>query len=108
MKVQVKSFSPHQNAKVVSILMAISVSIFMVPFWLISFGMLSRIPETDHSFGMFRYMVFIFPFLYLIVGYLSITVGAMVYNFMNKFIGGFEFETVEQAETANPSPSPEL
>jgi len=37
-------------------------------------------------------MVFAFPIIYLVMGYLSVAVGCWLYNVMFKHIGGIEFE----------------
>ena len=48
-----------------------------------------RLPDGQ-SFPFF--MVFAFPIIYLVMGYLSVAVGCWLYNVMFKHIGGIEFE----------------
>ncbi len=50
----------------------------------------------------FPYLMFyLFPFLYLVFGYISVAIGSLVYNFFQKFIGGFEFEITELDDESN-------
>ena len=87
MKTQIKRFSPHQNAKVFAVLMALSSLVFVVPFVLMSMFM-----APDGSTGMPFFMVVLFPVFYLVLGYLMVVVGCWLYNVMYKYIGGIEFE----------------
>lgn len=94
MKKQIKRLSPHQNGKVFGVLSALA----SLPFFLPMLLMMQAFPDTDPQgnpidfpFGMF----YIFPVLYLIFGYVSVAVACLIYNLISKFIGGFEFETVE-------------
>ena len=87
MKQQVERFSPHQNAKVFAVLMALSSLVFLVPFSLIMFA--SAPPQA-------RPPVFFFllaPLMYLVMGYIMVAIGCAFYNFMFKYIGGIEFES---------------
>jgi len=87
MKQQVQRLSPHQNAKVFAVLMAVGSLIFLIPFSLV---MLASAPEQA------RPPVFLFvaaPLMYLVMGYLMTVVGCALYNFMFKYIGGIEFES---------------
>jgi hypothetical protein len=87
MKHQVARFSPHQNAKVFGVLMAISSLVFVVPFGLFA---VATAPAGDRApMVMFLAM----PLLYLVFGYLSVAVGCAVYNFMFGYIGGIEYES---------------
>jgi hypothetical protein len=42
------------------------------------------------------YVLLIFPFIYLIFGYVFTAIGCAVYNFCAQYIGGFEFDTGDQ------------
>ena len=97
MKKQITRLSPHQNAKVFGILMAISSLIFVVPMSLMFSFMPSGIdahgnPFTPPSAALFL----IFPIAYLVLGYLMTAIGCVFYNFMFKFIGGIEYESSDQ------------
>ena len=86
MKTRISNLSPHQNGKVLAILMAVSSLIFVVPFMLIAGAM------GPKGSGFPLFMVLLFPIFYLVFGYISIAVGCWVYNVLAKFTGGIEFE----------------
>lgn len=87
MKQQVSRLSPHQNAKVFAVLMAVSSLVFLIPFLVIAsaFGPAEKGPPA--------LMFLLLPLLYLAFGYLMVVVGCWFYNFMFRFVGGIEFET---------------
>ena len=87
MKQQVQRLSPHQNAKVFAVLMAVSSLIFLIPFSLV---MLASAPEQARPPVFFLVAA---PLMYLVMGYLMTVVGCALYNFMFKYIGGIEFES---------------
>ena len=89
MKQQVARFSPHQNGKVFAVLMAASSLVFVLPFLLIS------VFTSMGSMGPSLLMMLMFPVMYLVLGYLMVLVGCMVYNFMVPYIGGIEYESRE-------------
>jgi len=86
MKQQVARFSPHQNGKVFAVLMAVSSLVFLLPFLLIS-GFTGGGPK-----GPSMLMLLLFPVLYLVLGYLTVLIGCLLYNFMVPHIGGIEYE----------------
>lgn len=92
MKTQITRFSPHQNAKVLAVLMAVSTFVVAMPFLLIS---LATMPED--AGGMPLMMVVFLPVLYFVVGYLMVAVGCWLYNVMFKYIGGIEYEMRDDA-----------
>jgi len=86
MKQQVARLSPHQNGKVFAVLMALGSLVFLVPFGLIALALApaaSRPPMLT---------MLVMPVFYLIFGYASVAISCAVYNFMFRWIGGFEFE----------------
>ncbi|MFN4119500.1 hypothetical protein [Acidovorax sp.] len=85
MKLQIERLSPHQNAKVFGVLMALGSLVFLVPFFL--FALLLAPAEQAPPV----WMVLIFPVIYLVVGYLSMVAGCALYNVMFKYVGGFEY-----------------
>jgi hypothetical protein len=87
MKKQIERFSPHQNAKVFAVLMAVSSLVFVIPLMLIAS---SFAPEGA---GMSGLAVLAFPLVYLVFGYLSVTIGCWVYNLLFPYIGGIEFQS---------------
>lgn len=87
MKQQVARFSPHQNAKVFAVLMAVTSLIFLVPFMLIF--MLAG-PATARPPMI---MLLAMPIFYLVLGYISVAVGCSIYNFLYPYLGGIEYES---------------
>lgn len=86
MKQQVARFSPHQNAKVAGVLMAVTSLIFIIPFFLLAsmFGM--------GQSGMPIWAIIILPLIYLIMGYIGVVIGCALYNVIVPFTGGIEYE----------------
>ena len=39
-------------------------------------------------------MLFVFPFLYLIIGFIFTAIGAWVYNIAAKWVGGIEYTSI--------------
>lgn len=87
MKKQIERLSPHQNGKVIAVLMAISSLTFLVPFMLL-IG-LTAPKGMGPSFGIFIVM----PFFYLLFGYLGVAASCWIYNKMYKHVGGIEYES---------------
>jgi len=93
---QIKRFSPHQTAKVFALLMAIGSFPMLVPMILMT--MLAS-PAHDAQGNPMTFptlMLVIFPVFYLVFGYIFVFIGCWLYNFMFKFIGGFEIEVADQ------------
>lgn len=84
MKQQIERFSPHQNAKVFAVLMAAGSLVFLVPFFL--FAALAAPADGPPA-----WVFLLFPFIYLVLGYLMVVVACAVYNFMFRYIGGIEY-----------------
>ena len=94
MKTQITRLSPHQNGKVISILMALSSLLIVVPLGIA----LSFVPPGIDAHGNPiaqppAFMFLLFPVLYLVMGYVMIALGSVIYNFMFKYIGGIEYES---------------
>lgn len=87
MKQQVARFSPHQNAKVAAVLMAVTSLIFIIPFFLLAsmFG--------AGQAGMPIWMIIILPLIYLVMGYIGVVIGCAIYNVIVPFTGGIEYES---------------
>jgi hypothetical protein len=86
MKQQVARFSPHQNGKVIAVLMAVTSLIFLLPFYLLAsaFGM-------GHA-AMPFWSLLVLPVVYLIFGYVGVAIGCLLYNVLVPVIGGIEYE----------------
>jgi len=99
MKKQISRLSPHQNGKVFGFLMALSSLIFVIPmavaFSFMPPGIDAQGNQMHQPSGLF--LLFI-PVIYLLLGYVMTAISCMFYNFMFKYIGGIEYETVDQDE----------
>lgn len=88
MKIQIRRFSLHQNAKVFAVLMALSSLIFIVPIFLI----FSLMPMPEGQKGPPAFMFLLLPVMYLVMGYIMVAIGCALYNFVSTYIGGVEYE----------------
>ena len=86
MKQQIARFSPHQNGKVFAVLFAVSSLVILIPFML--FFMASAPAQARPPMFFFLAM----PVMYLVMGYVMVAIGCVVYNVLYKYIGGIEFE----------------
>ncbi len=91
MKRQIKRLSPHQNGKVFGVLMALSSLVFVIPMTLA----FSLMPTPQGQSGPSAFFFVLFPILYLVMGYLMVAVGCLIYNFAFKYLGGIEYETID-------------
>jgi protein-S-isoprenylcysteine O-methyltransferase Ste14 len=93
MKVQIEKFSVHQNAKVFAVLMALSSLVMVIPFMLIV-----SMSAPEGAFPLF--MLFVFPLMYLVFGYVMVAIGCWLYNWIAKRMGGLEYESRNLDEAA--------
>lgn len=97
MKIQIARLSPHQNAKVFGVLMALASLLFAVPMF---FVLLYVSPGVDAHGNLIvpppAFVVLLFPLMYFVVGYVMVALGCWFYNIMFRFLGGIEYETREQ------------
>ena len=97
MKIQISRLSPHQNAKVFAVLMAIASLLFVVPmffaFQFMPMGVDARGNPVEPPSALFALL---FPFMYLVMGYVMVIAGCWLYNVMFKLLGGFEYEIREK------------
>ena len=94
MRSQVKRLSLHQNGKVCGLVLAASSLVFVIPITLIT--LITSPPlSPDGTLPQFRFFPLVLPFFYVAAGYLMTIVGCAVYNFLFKYIGGWEFELSE-------------
>ncbi|HYS56993.1 MAG TPA: hypothetical protein VEM34_02510 [Burkholderiales bacterium] len=97
MKTQIARFSPHQNAKVFAVLMALASLLFAVPMFIIFLYMPSGIDARGNPVNPPpAFIALMFPLIYLVMGYVMVAVGCWFYNLMFKYVGGIEYETREQ------------
>lgn len=90
MKKQIKKLSSHQNGKVLGILMAVTSLFFLLPMALVF-----SLVDNGGQFGLSGFILLLFPFMYLILGYISVAIGCFIYNLFFKYIGGIEFEETD-------------
>lgn len=93
MKQQIKRLSPHQNGKVFGVICALGSLLFVIPMSLAFSAM-----PMGQSNGMPTWLLLFFPVIYLVMGYLSVAIGCLVYNAAFSFLGGIEYETIEVDE----------
>jgi ABC-type multidrug transport system fused ATPase/permease subunit len=101
MKKQIKRLSPHQNGKVFGVLMAVATLPMFIPMILMMSFAIPNVDSNGNPIDSPMFMFLIFPFIYVIFGYISVALTCLVYNFLQKFIGGFEYETNEKVEVEN-------
>lgn len=87
-KHQIKRLSPHQNAKVSAVMLAIVSLVFIVPFALIA----AAFSPSDSGMGMGAGMLIALPLVYLVMGYVMTVISCALYNFVSKLVGGIEYE----------------
>jgi hypothetical protein len=93
-KIQVSRLSPHQNAKVFGVLVAISALVFAAPMFFVFLNMPAGLDVHGNPINApSAWFALLFPLLYLIMSYVMVAIGCWLYNFMLKYIGGFEYET---------------
>jgi hypothetical protein len=96
MKVQITRFSPHQNAKVFALLMAIASLAFAVPMFLAFSLMPAGVDARGNALPSPPiFMPLLFPLAYLVMGYVMVRIGCWLYNIMFKHVGGIEYEVRE-------------
>jgi ABC-type Na+ efflux pump permease subunit len=105
MKKQIRRVSPHQNGKVLGILMAISSLVFVIPMFIIVLFVTPAVDQHGNPVTFPKFMLFLFPVMYLVLGYLMTAIGSVIYNFLFRFIGGFEYEV--KAENAEQVAAPD-
>jgi hypothetical protein len=86
MKKQIINISPFQTAKVFAVLYFL-MSIPLIGFMAIAF---SFSPAPHPGMG----MLIIFPFAYLIFGFIFTVIGAWIYNIAANWVGGIEYTSI--------------
>jgi ABC-type Na+ efflux pump permease subunit len=96
MKKQIRRVSPHQNGKVLGILTAISSLVFVIPMSTIVIFSSPAVDQHGNPAIFPKFLFILFPLIYLVLGYLMTAIGSAIYNFLFRFIGGFEFEVKDE------------
>ena len=91
MKKQIINVSPIQTAKVFAVLYFL-MSLPLVGIMVITF---SFSPGPKQGLG----FLILFPFIYLIFGFIFTALGAWVYNFVAKWVGGIEYTAISTENT---------
>jgi hypothetical protein len=102
----VKSFGVMSVAKIMGVLYA-CMGLLFAPFFLL-FGLLGSMAGQENSpfAGIVGVIVAIFlPFFYGVLGFIGGAIGALLYNLLSKWVGGFEVE-VELRPTTPVAPYP--
>ena len=86
LKKQIKSFSAIQTGKVFAALYFV----FSIPFVLLMGLMLPFSKGSTPFSGLFLIAL---PFLYALMGFIFVALGAVIYNFVAKRVGGIEYTT---------------
>ena len=97
MKKQIKRFSPHQNGKVFGILMAIASLFIFVPMALLMAVVGPQVDQYGNEIVFPSALFVVMPIFYAIFGYLSVAIGCALYNWLYRYIGGFEFELIQES-----------
>ncbi|HEY8605612.1 MAG TPA: hypothetical protein VIM12_00695 [Noviherbaspirillum sp.] len=88
MKIRITRFAPHQNAKVIAVLMALSSLLFVMPMWLV----MVLFPVVEGQARPAAGMFLLFPVMYLVLGYLMVALACWLYNLVCRYVGGIEYE----------------
>lgn len=115
MQVRLKRVAPFQAGKVLAALYG-TMSLIIVPFMgffmlLTSFAARAQhggagAPPLPLMFGFGIGFIVVLPFFYAAMGFVTGCLGAWFYNFLTKWVGGFEFEVENMAAPAVPPPVP--
>lgn len=92
MKQQVARLSPHQNAKVLAVLVSSVALIALLPLGAIAmaYGAPLKLDPT---------LLLVAAAAYVLLNYVLTAVGCLLYNGLARFVGGLEFEARGGAET---------
>jgi hypothetical protein len=92
MNIRIRRASPHQNGKVLGILMAVTSLVFVVPIYLLLQVIPAPVDPQGDPIAFPGLVILLFPLGYLIMGYIGGAIASVCYNVIAGFVGGFEFE----------------
>ncbi len=75
--------------------MAVSSLVFVIPMFIIISVSIPKVGPDGNPVNFPTFMFLLMPIAYLIFTYISSVIGCFIYNFLVKFIGGFEFDLEE-------------
>ena len=91
---QITKLSPHQNGKVIAVLMGLGSLVFTIPILVVTLVLPPQVDSQGHTVGPPPVLlVALFPVLYTISGYVMAAIGSKIYNFIVKYTVGIEFES---------------
>ncbi len=90
MKQRVARLSPHQNAKVMAIMSAVTSLILAVPLLLLA-------STFNGGHGAPLWGIIVFPVVYLVVGYVFTVIACAIYNLLVPLTGGIEYDVTPGA-----------
>lgn len=99
MKKQIRRLSPHQNGKVAGVLIAFTSLLFLVPFFAMILATSNIDPQGNAAGPPYLFFI-LFPLMYLVLGYVTVALGCVLYNVLFRYLGGFEFEVTDEGRTA--------
>ncbi len=88
---QITRISPFQTAKVLACLYFV----ITIPF-IILYAIISMFAPTGQRLGIV--FIVLAPFLYALFGFIFCMIGAWIYNFVAKMVGGVEYTSTETRE----------
>ena len=116
MKKEITRLSPHQNGKLFGLVLALGSLLFVLPislamvlteYWDVILQLLQGHPaslsdahlDANESAALSAFfLVLLVPPSYFALGYVAVAVGCVLYNFLVKHVGGFEFESRNEDE----------
>jgi len=92
MRIQITRLSPHQNAKVFGILMAVCSLIFAIQMAFSLWLLPQPVDAAVNTIGTSMFVLLLFPIIYLVMSYAMVWVACSIYNRAFRHIGGIEFD----------------
>ncbi|MBU1726399.1 MAG: hypothetical protein KJ880_02075 [Candidatus Omnitrophica bacterium] len=84
---QIKKIGVLQSAKVMSLIYFVVSALFFFPMAIYTIASGGKTKEGFPGWGLF-----FFPFVYLVLGFVILSLFFVLYNLLAKFIGGIEIE----------------
>jgi hypothetical protein len=76
--------------------MTISAALMFIPMAIMMYFVAPQADQNGNPVELPIFMFAIMPIFYLIFGYVFVATGCAIYNFVYRFVGGFEFEIEEK------------
>lgn len=76
--------------------MAVASLVLVVPMFLVMLLASPAVDQYGNPVTFPKFLVILFPILYLVFGYVTTVIGSAIYNLLFKYIGGFEFEVKDE------------